>query len=102
MEHINYAAIGAQIRRRRRELRLTQEVLAEKADIAPSYLGHVERGTRKPSVETLVHLAEALNVCLCALIPMRHAGGQEGEYKLLVSDILELIQTRTGGGRSRD
>lgn len=102
MEHINYAAIGAQIRRRRRELRLTQEVLAEMADIAPPYLGHVERGTRKPSVETLVRLAEALNVCLCALIPMRHAGGQEGEYKLLVSDILELIQTRTGGGRSCD
>lgn len=102
MEHINYAAIGAQIRRRRRELRLTQDELAEMADIAPSFLGHIERGTRKPSVETLVRLAEALNVCLCALIPMRHAGGQEGEYKLLVSDILELIQTRTGGGRSHD
>lgn len=100
MEHINYAAIGAQIRRRRRELRLTQEELAEMADIAPSFLGHIERGTRKPSVETLVHLSEALGVCVCRLIPQRHTGDATDLYEQLVVEILDLILKRTGGGRT--
>lgn len=98
MEHINYAAIGAQIRRRRRELRLTQEELAEMADIAPSFLGHVERGTRKPSVETLVRLSEALGVC--RLIPQQHTGDATDLYEQLVVEILDLILKRTGGGRT--
>ena len=98
MEHINYAAIGAQIRHRRRELRLTQEELAEMADIAPSFLGHVERGTRKPSVETLVRLSEALGVC--RLIPQRHTGDATDLYEQLVVEILDLILKRTGGGRT--
>ena len=102
MTPVDYVIIGSRVRRRRKESGLTQEQLAEMAAISTPFLGHIERGTRKPSVETLARLTEALNVCLCELIPMRHVTGQEGEYKLLVSDILELIQTRTGGMRGHD
>ena len=40
----------------------TQEHLAEKAIISLSFLGHIERGMRKANLETLVILANALEV----------------------------------------
>lgn len=68
----DYVIIGSRVRRRRKELGLTQEQLAEMAAISTPFLGHIERGTRKCSVETLVHIAEALDVCICRLIPQTH------------------------------
>lgn len=57
---IDYYALGRRIRARRRALNLTQEKLAEAADISASFLGHVERGTRNLSLETLLALCDAL------------------------------------------
>lgn len=59
---MNYAAFGRCIRRHRKFKKWTQEALAEKAGISVSFLGHVERGTRKASMETLVNIARALDV----------------------------------------
>ena len=55
-----YRAIGIQVRHRRLEKYMTQEQLSQNAGISPPFLGHIERGTRKLSVETLVALCEAL------------------------------------------
>lgn len=41
---------------------MTQDQLSEKAGISLSFLGHIERGSRKSSLETLVSLANALEV----------------------------------------
>ena len=57
---MDYVAMGERIRFRRRALRLTQEALAERAGITASFLGHVERGTRIASIETLMCLCRAL------------------------------------------
>ncbi len=57
MDHI---ALGRRIRMRRREMKLTQEQLAEKADISPSFLGHIERGSRTLSLGTLLEICKAL------------------------------------------
>lgn len=59
---INYSMLGEQVRRLRKKSGLSQEQLAEACDISTSFLGHIERGTRKMSLETLVVLAEALCV----------------------------------------
>ena len=56
-----YAAIGRRIREFRKAKRITQEELAERAGISLSFLGHIERGTRKASVETIYHLMIALD-----------------------------------------
>ena len=56
-----YATIGRNIRACRIRRKITQERLAEQADISLSFLGHIERGTRKLSVETLCKIAVALN-----------------------------------------
>ena len=68
-----FKAIGRRIYSRRREMKLTQGQLSQKAGISLSFLGHIERGSRKLSVETLVALCNALecspNDLLCLDIP---------------------------------
>ena len=54
--------LGLKIRQLRRQKSMTQEQLAEMAGISPSFLGHIERGTRVASVDTLVALCNALEV----------------------------------------
>jgi transcriptional regulator with XRE-family HTH domain len=55
-------SIGANIKRFRKLRGLTQERLAEKANISRSYLADVERDRYNPSVDTLKAIAEALDV----------------------------------------
>lgn len=59
---MDYISLGRQIRRQRQMMNMTQERLAEKAGISASFLGHIERGSRKASLETLINIANALNV----------------------------------------
>lgn len=53
---------GARIRRRRRELGLSQRQLADLADMNQGYLSSIERGTVIPRRRTLDALAAALNL----------------------------------------
>jgi len=41
---------------------MSQEKLAEKADLHPVYLGQVERGEQTASVHALIRVAKALGV----------------------------------------
>lgn len=50
------------IRSKRKEKHITQSALAEMADISLSFLGHIERGSRKASLETIIALCNALHV----------------------------------------
>jgi len=60
--------IGENIRRQRKALKLTQERLAEKADLHPVYLGQVERGQETASVHALARIARALKIPLKELV----------------------------------
>ena len=55
-------AFGKRIKEARNKARFTQEVLAEKVDIAVTYLGEIERGEKTPSLDVLISLAESLEV----------------------------------------
>lgn len=57
---MDYNQLGKRIRQQRKLKKWTQEKLAEMAGISVSFLGHIERGTRKASVETLVAIANSL------------------------------------------
>ena len=61
---INYKELGARIRAERRRKALTQEQLSEITGISESFLGHIERGGRTLSIETLAKLANALNLSI--------------------------------------
>ena len=58
-------AFGLNVRRKREAQKLTQEALAEKAGLHPTYLSGVERGIRNPSVKIIARLAKGL-VCTCS------------------------------------
>ena len=65
---LDYQAMGGRIRQLRKQKRMTQAELAEKVRISTSFMGHIERGTRIASLETLVNLSDALEVSLDALV----------------------------------
>jgi transcriptional regulator with XRE-family HTH domain len=54
--------VGANIRKARDKVGLTQESLAEAADLDVRFLQRLEHGRTNVSVENLVSLADALNV----------------------------------------
>jgi transcriptional regulator with XRE-family HTH domain len=61
-------ALGDAIRTYRKKVNLTQERLAERADLNYKYLGEVERGEKTISVEALARIAQALNVRMAKLV----------------------------------
>lgn len=54
------AALGQNVRRRREARDLTQEKLAEKAGLDPTYISGIERGLRNPGIKNVARLAKAL------------------------------------------
>ena len=50
------------IKERREQLGISQKELAEKADISQSFLCDIEQGRSKPSIDTAVKLADALDI----------------------------------------
>jgi transcriptional regulator with XRE-family HTH domain len=59
---MDYADIGRRIRIQRRYLNITQGELAKRIGVSASFIGHLERGSRQASLETLVALANELDV----------------------------------------
>lgn len=54
--------LGTTIKRLRMAAGLSQRELAEKLDVAPSYVSHLEANRREPSVQLLRKLATELSV----------------------------------------
>lgn len=67
-KQLDYIAIGNRIRKVREKRFLTQEQLAEGCSLSTSHIGHIERGTRIPSLETLFNISEFLDVSLDYLV----------------------------------
>ena len=59
---LNYKTIGKRIKFARKKKGLTQEVLAEIIDKSPSYISYIETGKKQLSLETLVNIANTLEV----------------------------------------
>jgi transcriptional regulator with XRE-family HTH domain len=60
--------LGEAIRTRRKRVGLTQEKLAEKADLHPNFIGEVERANMEISISSLLRIARALGVRVRDLI----------------------------------
>lgn len=60
--------LGEAVRKRRLALGLTQEQLAEKADLHWTYISGIERGLRNVSIVNLFHIALALDMRVRDLI----------------------------------
>ena len=105
---VDFSRLGRRITAARKEKGLSQEKLAELADITATNLSHIERGKIKTSIETLVSISNALgctpNDLLCDSLPYatieiknvlaRHIQGCSDQELLLLADIAECIQKR--------
>lgn len=82
---------------------MTQEQLAEKADISVVHLSNIEHGKKLPGLSVLIRVAEALEVStdwlLRANVPGTYAVANEKIEKLLrdcsISEIEDLLRILT-------
>jgi len=68
------AAIGNRLRILRQEREMTLQALAEATALSPSMLSLVERGRAAPSIQSLIVIANALNVTMSDLIVTEEPG----------------------------
>ena len=59
---VNRKMFGSNIRRLRLERGMTQESLADKAGIHPTYVGGIERGERNVGLDNIIKIAHALDI----------------------------------------
>jgi transcriptional regulator with XRE-family HTH domain len=74
--------VGAQIRSLRKARKLSQEQLAERADLHYTMIGAVERGERNITLENLAKIAKGLAVSPRDLFP-RETKGKESINELI-------------------
>ena len=65
---MDYVDLGKRVRARRTALNWTQEHLAQEIGVSTSFIGHIERGSRKASIDTLVMLANAMQISTYELL----------------------------------
>lgn len=92
MERLDYSKMGQRIRRERKRCKWTQEELADKAGISLSFLGHIERGSRIPSVETLAQICRALHADMNAIVWGEAYRRTEEERKWLADYLRRKIE----------
>jgi transcriptional regulator with XRE-family HTH domain len=61
------AKLGLNVRKQREARGLTQETLAERADLDPTYISGIERGLRNPGIKNVARLAKALGLSTAEL-----------------------------------
>ena len=65
---VDYIAIGQRIRQERISQQMSQFTLAELTDMSPANLSHIEHGSTKLSLPSVIALANALDVTVDALL----------------------------------
>lgn len=66
-DQLDPVLVGRVIARLRTEKGLTQEVLSGLSDIGRTHLSAIERGERKPTLETLYRISNALDLPMSAV-----------------------------------
>ena len=66
--HSHRRLLGETLRAKRKNAGLTQEKLAEKADLSAIFISRIERGRESPSVDSLVKIARALGLKVSDLV----------------------------------
>ncbi|MGD1021027.1 MAG: helix-turn-helix transcriptional regulator [Verrucomicrobiia bacterium] len=62
--HPVLTAFGLNVRKQREAHGLTQESLAEKADLDQTYISGIKRGLRNPGVLSIAKIAKALGISI--------------------------------------
>lgn len=83
-------AIGSRLKAERKRLGLTQGRLAELVNVSPHYIYEIERGLKSPSMETMVMIAEKMELSIDYII----FGNQRHDLGSLYRKLDELSDER--------
>ena len=84
----DYNAIGEKIRSRRAKLGMSQEQLADLCGITPSYIGHIERGSRQLSLNTAISISTVLEISLdYLLLDVKNENGDVGVIESISAEL---------------
>jgi len=100
--------IGSRIRTHRKQAELSQQALAERANVSYKYIGEIERGQVNLSVEILLKITGALNVEAGELLGEKKEAARLSKAKYILSelpekelamavDMLELLKRHSTG-----
>lgn len=67
MDRNFYILLGNNIKQRRKALNLTQQQLADKLNLSLNFIGKIEVAFSKPSLDTLIDIAKALETSVSDL-----------------------------------
>ena len=67
-QQLDSVIVGDVIARFRSDKGITQEVLSGLSDIGRTHLSAIERGTRKPTLETLYRISNALDIPMSTIV----------------------------------
>ena len=84
---LDYSLIGSRVNDLRKSRGISQERLAELADLSTTFISHIERNDEKPSLGALVRLASALGVTVDFLL----AGNQPFYQRAYMPDVENLL-----------
>ena len=84
-------SFGDRIRSLRTTAGLSQEELAEKSGLHPTYIGGIERGERNPSLESIAKFAQAFGISIDTLFDVPSLGAEPGEDLSIEAQIVKLI-----------
>ena len=65
---VNFMLIGKRVRETRTQQKLSQQQLAEKADLSVCYISHIENGRKQASLSALINIANALGITVDELL----------------------------------
>ena len=88
-------SLGTKIRELRKKAELSQEDLADKADLNPNYVGRIERGEINVTVDTLFKIASSLDVGLDELFDQPPYRGARTKLQAEIASILFGLDVET-------
>src|ERR1700722_17542273 len=82
---------GAAVKSERTRLGLSQETLAERADLHRTYITDIERGARNLSLETIYKLAGALGVAIETLFARKEIRQQLDQFLGTANQLVDVL-----------
>ena len=80
--------VGKRLRGSRTSLGFSQEKLAEKAGLHPTYIGQVERGEKNLTIESLEKITRALEIPMADVFEKIEDRRDESNFSLKAYDLL--------------
>jgi transcriptional regulator with XRE-family HTH domain len=84
---VDYVALGEKLRQKRNILGLSQDAVSEKLGLSESFYGHIERGSKVLSVESLIKIARYYDMSLDFLLMDSSNSGNDKKLQAELDNI---------------